>query len=286
MSRFGVAGLQVETSVAGGNFARLEASIAHLMLVFPWVQMVVLSELSIHGPNPAFAEAMPGPTERALQAVAKRYGIWLIPGSNYERTTGAPYNTAVVINPNGEVVLRYRKMFPFLPYGEAQPGDTFAVFDVPGVGRFGLSICYDIWFPETTRTLACMGAEVLIHPSMTPTIDRDVELSIVRATAAMNQLYVFDINGAGGGGIGRSVVVGPEGDIIHQAGSGTEMIPVEIDLQRVRSTRERGLLNLGQPLKSFRDSAVKFEVYAPSSPLRAGLATLGPMRKPGRTEPK
>ena len=286
MSRFGVAGLQVETSVAGGNLPRLEANLAQLMSVFPWVQMVVLSELAIHGPNPAFAEEMPGPTERALQALAMRYGIWLIPGSSYEKTADALYNTAVVIDPAGRVVLRYRKMFPFLPYGEATPGDSFAIFDVPRVGRFGLSICYDIWFPETTRTLACMGAEVLLHPSMTGTIDRDVELSIVRASAAINQLYVIDINGAGGSGIGRSVVVGPEGDIIHQAGSGTAMIPVEIDLDRVRITRERGILNLGQPLKSFRDNRVPFDVYNPTSPLRAGLAELGPLKKPGRPEPK
>ena len=71
------------------------------------------------------------------------------------------------------------------------------VFDVPSVGRFGVSNCYDMWFPETTRTLAAMGAEVILHPSMTNTIDRDVELAIARTNAAINQCYFFDINVAG-----------------------------------------------------------------------------------------
>jgi len=78
------------------------------------------------------------------------------------------------------------------------------------------------------------------------------------------------------------MVVGPDGDIIHQAGSGTEYIPVEIDLDRVRVSRERGLLRLGQPLKSFRDAPVRFDVYDPASPLRAGIQHLGPVTKPQR----
>jgi predicted amidohydrolase len=83
------------------------------------------------------------------------------------------------------------------------------VFDVPGAGRIGISICYDMWFPETTRTLAAMGAEVILHPTMTDTIDREVELAIARSAAATNQLYFFDINGVGDGGTGRSIVVDP-----------------------------------------------------------------------------
>lgn len=282
MSRFAIAGMQIEVSSTGKNFKRMVASIDHVMAVFPWVQMVVFSELAVSGPAAAFAEELPGPTEQAFQAIAKRHGIWLIPGSAHEKAADGIYNTATVIDPAGNVVLRYRKMFPFTPYGIAKAGVDFAIFDVPQVGRFGLSICYDIWFPETSRTLACMGAEILIHPTMTPTMDRDVELSIVRATAAINQMYVVDINGVGGGGVGRSLIVGPEGNIIHEAGSGTEFLPIEIDLDLVRRTRERGLRTLGQPLKGFRDAPVQFHVYNPASPLRGGLAHLGPLVKPGR----
>ena len=93
------------------------------------------------------------------------------------------------------------------------------MFDVPDAGRFGVSICYDLWFPETARTLAAMGAEVILHPTLTGTIDRDVELAIVRATAAQNQCFVFGINGFGDCGNGRSIIVGPAGEVLYQGQS-------------------------------------------------------------------
>ena len=151
----------------------------------------------------------------------------------FERDGDRIFNTASVIDPNGNVVGRYRKIFPFYPYEEGvSPGEDFLVFDVPDVGKFGVSICYDMWFPETSRTLAAMGAEVILHPTLTSSIDRDVELAIARATAAQQQLFFFDVNGLGDGGIGRSLVVGPHGDVLHQSGAGEEMFPLEIDLSR------------------------------------------------------
>jgi predicted amidohydrolase len=172
-------------------------------------------------------------------------------------------------------------MFPFAPYEAGiTPGNSFLVFDVPEVGRFGLTICYDMWFPETSRTLAWMGAEVILHPTLTNTIDRDVELAIARATAATNQCYFFDINGAGQLGVGQSIVVGPEGDVIHRAGSGDEIIPIELDFGRVRRSRERGLLGLGQPLKSFRDCGIDFPPYAHRQTTSMALRQLGPLQKP------
>lgn len=91
----------------------------------------------------------------------------------FERAQGGRiYNTASVINPAGEVVTRYRKMFPSYPYEEGVTGGSdFCVFDVPDVGRFGVSICNDMWLPETSRTLAVMGAEVVLHPTLTSSID-------------------------------------------------------------------------------------------------------------------
>lgn len=147
----------------------------------------------------------PGPEEDALRRAAGKHGIWLIPGSVFERAPdGLIHNTAPVIAPDGSIITRYRKMVPFLPYEVGvTAGREFCVFDVPAVGRFGLSICYDMWLPETTRSLTALGAEVLLHPVLTGTIDRNVELAIARATAAQFQCYVFDINGLGPGGFGR-----------------------------------------------------------------------------------
>ncbi|MCA9538454.1 MAG: carbon-nitrogen hydrolase family protein [Myxococcales bacterium] len=278
--------MQLHLSAKGENLDYIRTRVDQLVTAFPWVQMVLLSELAVHGPVHANAEPLPGPTEDSLAELAARHDIWLITGSLYERHEDKVYNTCSVINPKGQVIARYRKIFPFQPFSAGtSPGDEFVVFDVPGIGRFGISICYDIWFPEHSRTLVAMGAEVILHPVLTATTDREVELSIARATAVVNQCYVIDVNGVAGGGVGRSLFVGPEGDVIHQAGPNEALLPLEIDLDRVRRVRERGIHTLGQPLKSFRDAPVRFEVYDPDSPLRAYLHTLGPLEKPGRPSP-
>jgi deaminated glutathione amidase len=284
---FGIAGVQMNVSAFVPNLERMENWLRHIRDRFPWVRMVLFSELSALGPRQV-PEPLPGPTEARLCSMARETGLWLIPGSLFESVKhgdgeSITYNTTPVINPQGEVIKRFRKLFPFRPYEKhVQGGSEFCVFDVPHVGRFGVSICYDMWFPETTRTLVAMGAEVILHPTMTDTIDRDVELSIARAAAATNQVYFFDINGAGDGGTGRSLVIDPSGYVLHQAASGAELIPIEVDLGRLRRERERGLRsNLGQPLKSFRDRNCDFEVYRRDGPLNGYLNSLGPLEKPG-----
>ncbi|MEZ6234629.1 MAG: carbon-nitrogen hydrolase family protein [Phycisphaerales bacterium] len=280
MRPFAIAGLQLKVSGRRSNLAHLCDRIEMLMHLYPWVQMVMLSELATFGGWTGHAAELPNEVEATYRELAARHRIWLIPGSLYEKTPQGIYNTSPVIDPQGNVIARYRKMFPFLPYETGVlSGSEFCVFDVPEVGRFGLSICYDMWFPETSRTLAAMGAEVILHPTLTPTIDRDVELAIVRATAATNQCFVLDINGVGDGGNGRSNLVAPTGDVLFQAGGSEEMLPIEIDLDRVRRSREVGLKGLGQPLKSFRDRAVDFSVYDRSTTAAAYLNTLGPLEK-------
>ena len=143
-----------------------------------------------------------------------------------------------------------------------------------------MSICYDMWFPETTRQLVAMGAEVILHPTMTDTIDREVELSIVKASAAINQCYFFDINGVGDGGCGRSIVVDPSGYVLHEADCSPQIITIEVDFEKVRRERERGLRGLGQPLKSFRDRCVDFPVYTNTDEANTYLRSLGPLEKP------
>ena len=214
---------------------------------------------------------------------ARRHKVWLIPGSMFltHPENGGVYNTSLVIDPDGNVIRRYAKMFPFLPYEAGiAPGTEFCVFDVPQVGRFGLSICYDMWFPETTRQLTSQGVEVLLHPVLTDTTDRDAELAIARATAAQFQCYVIDVNGLGAGGVGKSCVVDPTSLVLHQSGGQEDMFPIEVDLSMVRRQRETGMKGLGQVLKSYRDRAVDFSVYDRSSGTDAFLHTLGPLEVP------
>lgn len=285
MTPFAIAGVQMHVLASQSNIPAMRRNLDLLMDIYPWVQMVVYSELCAYGPLTHYAQPLPGPAEQAFREMAAAHGVWLVNGSVFEREGERIYNTATVVDPQGEIVGRYRKMFPFRPYEEGvSDGTEFLVFDVPAVGRFGVSICYDMWFPETTRTLAAMGAEVILHPSLTGTLDRDVELSIARSTAAIHQCYLFDINGLGAGGNGRSIVCGPDGMVLHQAGNDDEFIPIEIDLDRVRRSREHGVLRLGQTLKSFRDRSVEFDVYAPGA-RSAYLDTLGPLAKPTRHTP-
>jgi len=280
MKAFAIAGIQMKVSAVGSNVAMMKLKLDITMNLYPWVDMVVFSELCAFGPLTHTAQAIPGDFEREMQKMAKKYSIWLLPGSIFEKSGEHIYNTATVINPEGEIVTRYRKMFPFFPYEVGvTPGSEFCVFDVPGIAKFGLSICYDMWFPETVRTLAVMGAEVILHPTMTGTIDREIELSIVRAMAAVNQCYFFDVNGLESGGNGKSLVCGPDGRIIYQAEGNEEIFPLELNMDRVKRSRELGVLRLGQPLKSFRDHIGQFSIYQSGAQLPY-LQSLGPLIKP------
>jgi predicted amidohydrolase len=260
MSHFSIAGLQLALP-CGDNLATIGTEIVKTKKRFPWLNMIVLSELATYGPEKKYASVLPNDTERFYCQLAKEHNVWLIPGSLYEQVGDEIFNTTTVINNQGEVVDRYRKIYAFTPYESGvSAGKNFVVFDVPQ-GRIGVAICYDLWFPEVARQMVSMGAEVLIYPTLTGTIDRSLEVVLAQSTAITNQSYVLTINAAGSLGYGQSVVVGPEGNIIYQAGSGAEIIPVEIDFCLVQRNRDRGLHGLGQPLKSFISNPVKFPCY-------------------------
>src|SRR5204863_8541942 len=162
---------------------------------------------------------IPGPLTDRLCALAKDLGIWLVPGSFHERGEGsAVHNTAIAIAPDGSIRARYRKIFPWRPRETTVPGTEFVVFDIDGIGRAGLMICYDGWFPEVARHLAWMGAEVILNPTLTPTADREQELVLARAQAIANQVYVAGVNAAAPTARGRSLVVDPEGIVRAEAG--------------------------------------------------------------------
>ena len=132
------------------------------------------------------------------------------------------------------------------------------------------------------RTVTAMGAEVILHPVMTHTIDRDVDINVAKASAAIFQAYVFDINGAGGGGMGQSCVIDPAGHVLHQAGGNEEMMPVEIEFDQVRRQRVRGMRTMGQPLKKLPGQHHEVLGVYDVGADREYLDTLGPLAKPQR----
>lgn len=278
MTPFAIAGIQTHISAIGSNVDHLKSRIDIAMRRFGWIDMILLSELAPFGP---LIEKHPDditPTLEAFCEIARNWQIWLVPGSIFERRGDKVFNTTVVINPSGEIIGRYDKLFPFLPYEVGvEGGSRFLTFDVPNVGRFGLSICYDLWFPETSRTLTSLGAEVILHPVLTGTTDRDVELAMARATAAQFQCFVIDVNGLGAGGLGRSCIVGPGGDLLYECRAEEEIFPIEIDIDQVRHQREFGQNGLGQVLKSFRDRNIEFDVYNRANADFNGLDALGPL---------
>ncbi len=293
MSRlFGIAGVQMSVLPwdSAAMLEKLVDIVVNLRRSFPWVQLIMFHELAIPGCEQFVttdnrdvwsksAEPIPGPITDQLCALARKTGVWLVPGSMYEQEGDKLYNTVMAISPEGKVVAKYRKMFPWLPYESGtSEGESFCVFDIPGAGRFGLCICYDMWFPEVARTLAWMGAEVILQPTLTPTSDRELELVMCRANAIFNQCYFVSVNGVGTWGGGHSTIIDPDGRILQEAGSNQTILTEIIDLDHVTRTREFGTIGLAQTLKQLRDCGHSFPVYAEGKVAPGSLSKLGALR--------
>jgi predicted amidohydrolase len=106
-----------------------------------------------------------------------------------------------------------------------------------------------------------MGAEVILHPTLTPTSDRSAELILTQANAIFNQCYVLDINGLGPWGGGRSLIVDPEGRVLQEAGDRDMILTELLNLDQVHKAREYGTLGLCQTWKQLRDFKGKFPIY-------------------------
>ena len=290
MSRlFGIAGVQMSVVRwdADATFEKMADLTTNIQKQFPWVSMIVFHELVVPGlvqfVTPVNKDwwkknsgSVPGPQTDRLCELARKTGKWLIPGSMWEIDDDKMYNTSVVISPDGDIIAKYRKMFPWLPYeAGTAAGDTFCVFDIPNIGRFGLCICYDMWFPEVSRQLAWMGAEVIIQPTLTPTSDRPLELVMARANALFNQCYFFSINGIGEWGGGRSTIIDPDGRILQEVGTSQTFMTEMIDLDHTSRTREYGTLGLGQTLKQLRDSGHTFPIYGDGKLPEGSFENLG-----------
>jgi len=210
--------------------------------------LIVFPEVCIQGPEPPanftkMAEPIPdGPTTQALMKLAKDLKVWLIPGTLFEKgDDGKVYNTLVVISPEGKFVTKYRKLFPIRPYEMTEPGSEFVVFDIPGKGRIGVVISIDSMYPEVTRTLTWMGAEVIIRPAYQGDLvggDR-ARIPIAQTRAQENQVWFVDANAAAPCN-GLSSIIDPEGRIVEKLGDGESWVSSVLDLDMVTRVREKG----------------------------------------------
>jgi formamidase len=289
---FGIAGVQMSVVPwdAKSTVDVMSDIAVNIAKSFPWVNLVMFHELVVPGlvqfvtpENKDWwkknSESIPGPLTERLCALARKTGQWLVPGSMWELEGDKLYNTAIVISPDGEIAAKYRKMFPWLPYeAGTTPGDEFCVFDIPDVGRFGLCICYDMWFPEVSRQLAWMGAEVILQPTLTPTSDRELELAMARANALFNQCYFVSVNGIGTWGGGRSTIIDPDGRVLQEASTNQTFLTEMLDLDHTTRAREYGTLGLAQTIKQLRDAGHRFPVYEEDNLEKGSFAELGPLK--------
>jgi formamidase len=243
---------------------KFEEEVRMLRRAFSDADLYVFPELYLTGEHPFTRvpsgydenpQPIPGPLTRAVGRIAKRAARWIVAGSIVEQDGDDRYNTAIVFAPSGRLVARYRKVFTWRPFERYAVGtEAPPVFSIPNVGKVGVMICYDGWFPEMARSLALRGAEVIAHPTLTTTPDREEELVLARANAITNQCYVINPNAVVTIGGGRSIGVDPEGRVLFEGGTGEEFLPEVLDLDRVRTVRQRGTRGLNRVLKHVRDA--------------------------------
>ena len=202
----------------------------------------------------AGAETLEGPAIEWARSSARELGVDLVAGSFLERVAGAAKlaNTSVHVAPDGELKATYRKLHMFdvevggRSYRESdleEPGEEIVVSRTAEGVELGLSICYDLRFPELYRILAVRGARVLPLPAaFTLATTRDHWEALLRARAIENQAFVVAANqvGAHPGGHrsgGRSMIVDPWGVVLAQAQDSEGHIVAELDLARQREIR-------------------------------------------------
>lgn len=209
------------------------------------------------------AEPLDGPTRRQLCDAARDCGVVVVGSIFEQRAPGLAHNTALVIEADGELAGIYRKMhIPDDPgYNEKfyfTPGDTgFQPIDTL-VGRLGVLVCWDQWYPEAARLMALAGADLLIYPTaigFNPNDNEDEQMrqldawrTIQRGHAVANGLPVVACNRVGfepdrsGAGRdadfwGHSLIIGPQGEIIDEAGVEAEVLIADLDLGRGEDVR-------------------------------------------------
>ncbi|ALQ07805.1 carbon-nitrogen hydrolase [Pseudoalteromonas fuliginea] len=210
------------------------------------------------------AETIPGPSSNALGELAKELGIVIVASLFEKRATGLYHNTAVVLEKDGSIAGKYRKMHipddpGFYEKFYFTPGDIGFEPIQTSVGKLGVLVCWDQWFPEAARLMAMAGAEILIYPTAIgwdpnddiaeQTRQKDAWVISQRAHAVANGVPVISCNRVGhesdpsgqSDGIsfwGNSFIAGPQGELLAEANNTDEQIlVVEIDQKRSENVR-------------------------------------------------
>ena len=240
-----VAAAQIEPKLAEPE-RNLEACLARLEeAAAAGAELLVLPECAIPGymfesaeEALPFAEEIPGPSSEVLERESRRLGMHVVCGL-LERDGDTLRNAAVLVGPDG-LVGTYRKThLPFLGVDRfVVPGDELTVYETP-LGRIGVEICYDLRFPEVTRTLALKGADIVAHPTNFPIAAKLQTELITVARAAENRIYLLTANRVGkersGEFCGWSQIVDPYGTRLAEAGETEEVLLVaDVEVENAR----------------------------------------------------
>lgn len=256
------------------NLAEMASLVEKVRLSNPLADLAVFPEYYLAGlkgmvgPSewPAdMAEPLDGPLVEGVCKIARDHGMWLIPGTFAEASPepGRPYNVAILISPEGEIKLTYRKTFIPYPLEQASAGFDYPVYEIPGVGKIGIVICADSSWPESVRNLALNGAEVVIRPNAESDwiSGRSLHQAIAQVRAFENQLFFLDVNTGGPMGLGESLVVDPEGRVVQKLGPGEMWTVAYLNLDDVRRVREQGtgLFPMLKMLKETKESGHRID---------------------------
>ena len=208
-------------------------------------QLLVLPECAVPGymfesleEGLSYAEEIPGPTSEALTRACERLDAYVVCGM-LQRDGDLLRNAAVLVGPDGLIGTYWKTHLPFLGVDRfVTPGDELPVWDTP-LGRIGVEICYDLRFPEVTRTLALEGADIVAHPTNFPVAARVQTELITVARAAENRVFLLTANRVGkerrGEFCGWSQIVDPYGTRLAEADETEEALLVaDVDVEKAR----------------------------------------------------
>jgi predicted amidohydrolase len=208
--------------------------------------LLLLPELWLHGYDleraDRWAASLGSGGFAQMSALAREFGLYLA-GTLLERHAGGISNTAALYAPDGALVGSYRKVHLFRLMQEHRylvPGDRAVLFPTPW-GPVGIPICYDLRFPELLRAMALAGAVVLLIPAQWPTVRLEAWLTLARARAIENELFVAACNRVGVEGDvvfpGHSCIVGPLGQVLAEGDDQEQLLIAQIDLREVEMAR-------------------------------------------------
>jgi predicted amidohydrolase len=190
--------------------------------------------------------------------IAKEHSIYFLPGTVIYKENDCLYNTLPIFGPDGRLIDKYHKICPFYPVENAfTQGDRFVVFDVPEKNlKVGVMICHDWCFPEVSRNLTLLGAELLVRPAADPEGLYEAYRYVAQVRALENQAYFISVNSCGNNpgyySYGHSIIANPEGRAVYEAGDNEVNLCVTLDLELVRRTRKYGTSFSDQLLRQLK----------------------------------